>query len=241
MSECEHCGSTDPGHTHRDTAALDARRAALGRWSAAMVGVLAGTTGATVAALSTTGVPLAALGLVLGGALAWAGATAGGVLAVGLTQGPRGERPLPPAAGFAVGALATAALTPVAALAVALVARSLDVPPWSAAVCAGVGWLLAGGVAFVVATTRLRADLLAPGSRGDQARSVAARATRRGDLRAFLAVVGTAVVAAVWVGVLQSLPLLVLVLVPLHVAVAALTVRSGLAARRDAAGATLPG
>lgn len=240
MSECEHCGSTDPGHDHRDAAALDARRAALGRWSAAMVGVVAGTTGATVGALVTTGVPLAALGLVLGGALAWAGATAGGVLAVGLTQG-RGERPLAPAAGFAVGALATAALTPVVALAVALVARWLDVPPWSAAVCAGVGWLLAGGVAFVVATTRLRADLLAPGSRGDQARSVAARATRRGDLRAFLAVVGTAVVAGVWVALLQSLPLLVLVLVPLHLAVAALTVRSGLAARRDATGATLPG
>lgn len=239
MSECEHCGSTDPQHgeTH---AVLDRRRAALGRSAAAMVGVLTGAGVATAAALTQTGWPVAALGLVLSGAVAWAAATAGGVVAVGLAQ--RRTRPAGPASSLAVGALTTAALTPVTALAIAAVGGWLGVPAWSCAACAGVGWLLASGTSFVVSALRLRTDLLAPGQAGERARALVTGRRRRGaDLRAFVGVLLVATVVAVWVALLSGLPLLVLVLVPLHVAVAALAARSAIAARRAPAGATLPG
>ncbi|WP_418605870.1 hypothetical protein [Georgenia sp. SUBG003] len=115
-------------------------------------------------------------------------------------------------------ALASAALTPPAALAVALLAGS-----WTGALVAGATWLAAGAGAALARARTWRAVLLTPGEAGEnaRARAVAERgADSPGELRRWL-VQGLLVAAAVVL--LAAVPATVVVLVPLAVVLAART------------------
>lgn len=213
---CAHCDSTLP-HEHVDVGAVvRARRRALLAWSAAYVGVLA-VAAAALSALSPTTAP-GPLPLLLAGALGWAATTAAGVITAGLANQGRPDRRAE--ANLALGAMASGALTPVAALAVALLLGSAG--PGRAAAWAGLGWLAAASAAEVASRLRTRALLLAPGDAGERARATAVHLRAPRDGAALLGALAAAATFALWLAVLALMPVLVLVLVPLHAATVAL-------------------
>lgn len=237
MTTCAHCDGSGP-HEHPDVPAIVRdRRGSLTAWAAGGAAawlVLAGVPLAVASGAGTGTTALAHAGL---GALAWAAATGTGLLTAGWLQRRPTRGPL---AGLVGGTLATAAVTPLLALGVALVADpGSGASALRLAYAAAGGWLTGGLVAETVRHLRLRSLLLAQGPDGEAARDAAVawnQAGRRGPAggrrpagpgdggRLAGAVLGAAAFGA-WVALLAGLPALVLVLVPLQVGVAALLAR----------------
>ncbi|MFD1504549.1 hypothetical protein FE374_05745 [Georgenia yuyongxinii] len=216
---CEHCDDSVP-HEHLDVAAIvgAARRSALVRAVTMIATAVVVIAVAMVVAVGAagTGAAVSALTITMVG---WAVATAIGVAVVGAVRGRSSSGAL------IVGALTTAALAPVVALAVAVLARA----GWAGALVAGGGWLLCGAVATLARARTLRALLLTEGDAGERARAgaVAKRAQAgRADVVRWLSQ-GVLVGVSAWL--LTLLPVLVVVLVPLAVvlAVAAARPRTG--------------
>jgi hypothetical protein len=210
---CEHCDDSVP-HEHLDVKGLvesSRTRARAGAVRmAAVSAVLLAATGALAAAVGGAGHALAAVGLT---ALGWVVVTALALAVVGAARRRTSE-------GRAVvtAALASAGLTPLAALAVAMLAGG-----WTGALVAGATWLAAGAVAALVRARSWRALLLTPGDAGEhaRARAVAERGVDApGGVRRWL-VQGALVAAAV--ALLGLVPATVVVLVPLAVVLAART------------------
>jgi hypothetical protein len=210
---CEHCDDSVP-HEHLDVKGLVESSRALARAGAIRMAVVA-------AAVLVATVMLAA---VVGGvahALAAAGLTALGwvlVTALALVVAGVARRRTSDTRAVVVAALASAGLTPLAALGVALLAGG-----WTGALVAGATWLAAGAVVALVRARSWRALLLTPGDAGEhaRARAVAQRGTGLpGEIRRWL-IQGALVAAAV--ALLSAVPATVVVLVPLAVVLAART------------------
>lgn len=228
---CPHCEETH-AHEHVDSRAVVlAHRRRLAVVSAArIVLVLLAVVGVLLWLPATAG-----LALIASGVLAWALATAAGLLVASLDLARQGGQGQAAGAGsrrlVTVSVLTGAALTPVAALLVALAGRALvdGTGPGAAAMvatAAGTGWLTASAAADVVRALRLRSLLGAESRAGEVARAAAVRTRDRADEWTQLAtVVVTAAVVALWVGLCHQLPAVVVVLVPLHVALVALSRR----------------
>jgi len=258
MATCAHCDSTQP-HEHLDVAAaVRDRRRTLALGAGARVVVVAALAGifAALTAIPTT--PPAAV-VALAGTAAWAVATAAGVLAAGLAhRSGGGHLRRGASASLVIGALVTGAVTPLAALAVALLlSPSAALPPSDAAAplavagWAGLGWLGAASGAEVAGAVRLRSLLLRPGPAGERARADAVRDAHpetsrfdgglRREVRAIVGALLAAVVFTAWTATLMAVPAAVVVLVPLHVAGVALVARARIPSRAGAPTATLRG
>ncbi len=252
MATCAHCDSTLP-HEHLDVAAAVATRRRALAWGiggrVALVAALAGALAALTAAPTTP----PAVVVALAGAAAWAVATAAGVLAAGFAH-RTGEGRLRRGAhaSLVIGALVTGAVTPLAALAVALLLSPSDAPdPLAVAAWAGLGWLGAAAAAEIAGSVRLRGLLLRPGPAGERVRADAVRDARPGtswfdgvarrEARAIGGALLAAVVFTAWTAVLALVPAAVVVLVPLHVAGVALVARARIPSRAGASTARLQG
>lgn len=177
----------------------------------------------------------AGLTLVASAVLAWALATAAGLLVASVDLARRGSQGQVAGADsrrlVTVSVLTGAVLTPVLALLVALVGRAVVDGSGAGAAAltaaaAATGWLTASAAADIVRALRLRALLGAESRAGEVARAAAVRTRDRADEWPQLAtVVVTAAVVGLWVGLCHLLPAVVVVLVPLHVALVALSRR----------------
>ncbi|WP_152202432.1 hypothetical protein [Georgenia thermotolerans] len=216
---CEHCDDSVP-HEHLDVAAIvsAAARTALVRagWMLALALVL--TVAAVAVAVADAGLG-AALGALVPVVVGWLLVTAAGLAVVGAVRARSSD-----ARALVAGGLTTAALTPVAALAVALLAG----PGWPAALVAGGGWLLCGAVAALVRARALGLLLQAPGEAGERerARAVAGRDRQGWDDQVRWLLQGVALAVATWL--LGLVPAVVAVLVPLSVVAAVAAARRGL-------------
>lgn len=227
---CPHCEATHE-HDHVDErAVVRAHRSRLAVVSGMRVLlVLLAVVTAVLVLPATAGLAVVGAGLV-----AWALATAAGLLAASADLARRGgtgqgadarqntavERRL-----VTVSVLTGAALTPVLALLVALAGRSWVDPAAVLAVsaAAATGWLAGSAAADVVRALRLRTVLAADSRAGEVARASAVRHREHSDeWRQLATVVGTALLVGLWVALCQLLPVVVVVLVPLHLALVAL-------------------
>lgn len=227
---CPHCEATHE-HQHVDERAvvLTHRR---------RLAVVSGIRG-VLAALAMLGALIllpvtAGLTLVGSGVLAWLLATATGLAVASLNLArsggdlPRGsaaERRL-----VTVSVLTGAVLTPLLALLVGLLGRAVVEGRGAAAVAvaaaAATGWFVGSALADAVRALRLRALLGAESRAGEVARASSVRSRDTADEWPQLATgVGTAVVVGLWVALCHLLPVVVVVLVPLHVALVALSRR----------------
>ncbi|MPV38310.1 hypothetical protein [Georgenia subflava] len=212
-TRCEHCDDSVP-HEHLDVRALVTRSADRARTRAlrmlAVAGGLAVVTAVVGVTIAGPGRAFGALGVAV---LGWLLVTAVAVAAVGVGRARTSD-----ARALVLAALVSAGLAPLVALAVAALGGG-----WSGALVAGSAWLLCGAVADVVRSRTWRRLLLTPGEAGEhaRARAVAERDSSR-DLTRWLAQ-GVLVGASTWL--LGVLPLAVVVLVPLAVALAAVTAR----------------
>ncbi|MEE6296363.1 hypothetical protein [Georgenia wangjunii] len=211
---CAHCDSSVP-HSHRDvreavtTARTRARRDALVRAGVAAV-LLAG---ALVAAGTAVGAgwALVVLAVTVAG---WALSTAVGVVVAGAYRARTSD-----ARALVIASLTAAALTPLVALAVALVGpRHLVL-----ALVAGAGWLACTAAVEVSRARTWRTLLLEPGREGEtaRARAVSEEEPAGGHARWF----ATGVVVGAFVVALTLVPVAVVVLVPLAVVLAAVSAR----------------
>lgn len=218
---CPHCEATHK-HDHVDErAVVRAHRSRLATVSGLR---------AVVVLLAITGVGLllpatAALTWVGAGVLAWLVATAVGVLVAAGDLARRGDdtrRSTTERRLVTVSVLTGAALTPVLALLIALAGRAwadgsgaiLAVP-----VAAATGWLAGSAGADVVRALRLRRLLAADSRPGEVARAAAVREREhRDEWRQLATVLATALLVGAWVALCQLMPLVVVVLVPLHLA-----------------------
>ncbi|WP_089771739.1 hypothetical protein [Ruania alba] len=221
---CPHCDATHE-HEHVDErAVVEAYRQTLLTVAATRLAV---AILAVAAVLLINPVLLLAAG---GAALGWGVATAAGMGAATVDLArrrvPAGARSHPEERRFVlVSVLTGAALTPLVALGLALLAPAGLIPlPWALAVAAG--WFAGAAGAEVIAELRLR-RLLATDTRvGEVARENAVRLRERThEIRLLITVLATAVVVGAEVLLCLWLPVIVVVLIPLHVAVAALTGR----------------
>ncbi len=208
---CEHCDDSVP-HQHVDEKPLVERyRREL------LVGVL------LTAAVAVVGLGVMVLGLEswVGlplGALAWAIGTAVGLLVLAVAR-TRTSTPV----AVVLGAVASAAVSPVLALLVAVVV------PGSAgwvALAGGSGWLVLSALIAGIRAGTLR-DLLTQHTRdGEAARSGVVRSEGRPSPYVEAAwLVATAVVFGLCVLATAALPILVVLLVPLNVVIAVLSRR----------------
>ncbi|MBZ2196163.1 hypothetical protein [Occultella gossypii] len=228
---CPHCDATHE-HDHVDEhAVVLARLASLARfaWLRVGIGVLA------LVALLVLTPPTAALAYVFAGLAAWALTTALGLLVASVRAARTGNRR--EGAFVLTAVLAGAAVTPLAALGVALAARSglagaggsdaLTLGAATAVTLAGaLGWYLGAAGSEVVGTISLRHLLLQESRAGEAARDVAVR-TRESvhPLRDLFWTLASALVFGLWVFACQFLPVLVVVLMPLHVVLVVLSRR----------------
>lgn len=221
---CEHCDDSVP-HSHVDEKPLvDAYRREL-------LGALVAVAALAVLWLAATLLLAreAAFATVLGAA-SWVLATALGLVAFALTRRSR-----PGAAAVIVGAVTTAAVTPLLALLVALLTPGGVA---ARAVAAGLGWLVASAVVTGVRTVRLREVLVADTREGEAARSGVVRTAGRPSPYVEAGwLVLTAGVTALCVAATALMPVVVVVLVPLNAALAVLTrrqqARAAARAQRD--------
>ncbi|WP_163542955.1 hypothetical protein [Occultella kanbiaonis] len=230
---CPHCEATHE-HDHVDEhAVVLARLTSLARfaWLRVGIGVLA------LVALLVLTPPTAALAYVLAGLVAWALTTALGLLVASVRAARTGNRR--EGAFVLTAVLAGAALTPLAAFGVALAARdglagaggSGSSPlalgaATAVAVAAALGWYLGSAGSEVVGTISLRRLLLQESRAGEAARDVAVRTRASGHPVSDLVwTVASALVFGLWVFACQFLPVLVIVLIPLHVALLVLSRR----------------
>ncbi|HIZ34866.1 MAG TPA: hypothetical protein H9815_03740 [Candidatus Ruania gallistercoris] len=226
---CPHCEATHE-HDHVD------ERAVVGHYRTRLA-VVCGVR-ALLVLLAVAGVllwlpPTAGLTLVGAGVLAWVLATAAGLLVASVDLARRGgdaqqaasERRL-----VTVSVLTGAALTPVLALLVALVGRAWAdegaVTVLSVSAAAATGWLAGSAGAEVVRALRLRSLLVADTRAGEVARASAVRHREHtGEWRQLGTVVATALLVGLWVALCQLMPVVAVVLVPLHLALVAGTRR----------------
>ncbi|GAA1622583.1 hypothetical protein [Georgenia ruanii] len=216
---CEHCDDSVP-HEHLDVTAIvtAAGRAAVvhAGWMLALALVLA--VAAVAVAVADAGLG-AALGALVPVVVGWLVVTAAGLGVVGAVRARSSD-----ARALVAGGLTGAALTPLAALAVALLAG----PGWPAALVAGGGWLLCGAVAALVRARAVRLLLVAPGAAGERerVRAIASRGRDDWGQQARWLLQGVALAVATWL--LGLVPAAVAVLVPLSVVAAVAAARRGL-------------
>ncbi|UFU04074.1 hypothetical protein LQF12_05650 [Ruania suaedae] len=226
---CPHCEATHE-HEHVDErTVVDGYRRTLVAVSAARVAIAL-----TAFAALLTG-PGGLLLAALLGLLSWAVVTAAGLGAAALDHARRGTPGLRPRMShrqerrFAlVSVLTGAALTPPAVLGASQAADGLVAAgPLALAVAVAVGWFTGSAAAETLGKVRLRSELVADTRAGEVAREAAVRL--RDHTHEWQGLVTAAVTAAA-VGlealVCLWLPVLVVVLIPLHVAAAALVGRS---------------
>ena len=223
---CPHCEATHE-HDHVDEhAVVHAHRSRLGIVSALRV---------VVVLLAIVGVgrllPATAVLIWIGaGVLAWLVATAVGVLVAAANLARRGDdtrRSTTERRLVTVSVLTGAALTPVLALLIALAGRaSADASIVAVSVAAATGWLAGSAGADVVRALRLRRLLAAESRPGEVARAAAVREREHSDeWRQLVTVLATALLVGAWVALCQLMPIVVVVLVPLHLALVAGTRR----------------
>ncbi|MFH5822403.1 hypothetical protein [Georgenia sp. AZ-5] len=205
---CEHCNDSVP-HEHLDIKAVvaGARRDALREagWMTAASAVAAGAAAGLAAVAAGTAPALTALGVTVAG---WVVTTLAGLGVLGATRARLAD-----SGAVLAGSFTTAALTPLVALAVALLTGG----GWAVALVAGAAWLLCGALAALARARTYRALLLQPGEAGERARSAAVARSRRPGRREPVSWLLQAVAVAVCVWALTPLPALVVVLVPLAV------------------------
>jgi hypothetical protein len=223
---CEHCDDSVP-HQHVDEQPLveeyrrDLLRAVLAACGVGVVWLAA----CLVLARDSS------LGLLLG-ALAWAVATAVGLVAFLVMGGRRSA-----ATAVIAGAIGTAAVSPILAL---VVGHLTPGPLWSRALTAGLGWLVLSTLVTGVRTGRLRDQLTAHTRDGEAARSAVVRTGGRPSPYVEAAwLVLTAIVLGLCVAATTAMPLVTGVLVPLNAALAVLSRR--LQARATQPRAASPG
>lgn len=214
---CPHCESTD-AHVHLDSAEhARARRSRL----LGLIGIRLGMLLAAVvvlAVLASSTWLLGGLGL---GLVAWAVVTGAGVLA-----GSLGAARTSRLRALMIGAMSAAALTPVAAVILAVVRGAVD--PWFAGAVAA-GFFAGAAGAEVFRMWRLRALFAQDTRAGEVARDAAARTRDRDDDAGDLAwTTAQSVLVGVWVLLCSLVPALVAVLIPLQVAIAAVIRRRAL-------------
>lgn len=204
---CAHCDSTeDHSHTDERGAVLAFRSAIRG----SDIGRAIVALGLLVAAVSLSG-----LGL-LAGALAWLAATAAGMGVLALTNRSR-----PAAQAVLLGALASAAAMPLLALG----AARLVGPGWEVAVAAAAGWLVLAGGTEILRNRSLAATLVAHTRDGEAARSAVAAGVVSSPWLEWAWSLLTGVLFGAWVWLTGELAIVVITLVPLQVALAALSRR----------------
>lgn len=252
MTACAHCDGSIP-HRHdagdQDALRVRERAQALRRWSVVrggialgLLGVVAVVGGGARAPGTVSADPWLA---VLAGGLAWSLTTAAGLLVAGALHRPgQADEPARGHGSYralALGSVAAAAATPIAALLVVLVlpGGQAGAAGWTTALGAAAGWVATALTADILGALRLRTLLLAADRGGDAARAAAARgpALRFGRHLAGTTAAGGAF--ATWTLALGVLPVLVFVLVPLHAALAALVAGRRAAARVSPGRATL--
>lgn len=224
---CPHCDESHE-HTH-----LDPREVVLSlrKRLAAVTTVRAVLLALSLAAGLLLLSPTAVLTFACAGIVAWALAMAAGLVAGSIDLNRRGGSV---AAGsratqdrfMTVSVLAGAAATPILALLLALVGRSFtggtglaEAVPVAAG--SAVGWLAVSAVVESVRSMRMRNLLGAESRAGEGAREAAV--SLDGDTvqwRELVTMALTALLVGVWVLACSLIPLLVVVLVPLHVALA---------------------
>lgn len=224
---CPHCDETHE-HTH-----VDPRELVLGlRRRLVTVTALRGIL--LVAGLLASMLllpPTAVLTFACTGVLAWALAMAAGLVAGSVDLNRRGGADAAKTRAaqerfMTVSVLAGAAATPVLALLIALAGRS-----WTGAAGlsealgvaagAGVGWLAVSVIVESVRSMRMRSLLGADTRAGEGAREAAVdMGGRTAQWRELVTMVLTAVLVGVWVLGCFLMPLLVVVLVPLHLVLA---------------------
>ena len=223
---CPHCEATHE-HDHVDEhAVVRAHRSRLGTVSALRVVVVLLAIVAMILLLPAT----AALTWVGAGVLAWLVATAVGVLVAAANLARRGDdtrRSTTERRLVTVSVLTGAALTPVLALLIALAGRTwADASIVAVSVAAATGWLAGSAGADVVRALRLRRLLAAESRPGEVARAAAVREREHSDeWRQLVTVLATALLVGAWVALCQLIPIVVVVLVPLHLALVAGTRR----------------
>jgi hypothetical protein len=228
---CPHCDASHE-HDHVDEhAVVLARLTSLARfaWLRVGTGVLA------LVALLVLTPPAAALVHAGAALIAWALVTALGLLVASVRAARTGNRD--EGAFVLTAVLAGAAVTPLAAFGVALAARSglaggggpdaLTLGAATAvALAAALGWYLGAAGSEVVGSLSLRRLLLQESRAGEAARDVAVR-TRESvhPVRDLVWTLASALVFGLWVFACQFLPVLVIVLIPMHVALTVLSRR----------------
>lgn len=214
---CPHCDSTD-AHVH-----LDSAEYARGRRSRLLLLIvirvtllLAGLAALLLGATGSDG--LLGLGSGLG---LWGVVTAAGVLG-----GAMAARRLSRLRSLMIGALLAGALTPLAALVVALLGPAPTVG-FAAAVALGHYAGAAGAESFRM--WRLRTLFGQDTRAGEIARDAATRTRDRdGDVADLIWTLAVSIIVGVWVFLTGLLPVLAVVLVPLHVAIVAMVRRRAL-------------
>lgn len=227
---CTHCDGS-VAHQHDDGAdgSIREKRRTLTRGAGLRIVILTAVVLAVTAATAGwTGLvlPVPLLSPVLAGAAGWALVTALGLLVAGAlnTSGRAvGER-----VALALGSVAAGAATPLAALAVATLVGTGS--SWTASLptagATAAGWATAALSAEVVDALRLRTLLLRPDRRGEQVRAAVARGAGGPDSRLLAGTLLGAAAMGTWAAALMVLPVLVVVLVPLHAALRALAARA---------------
>lgn len=208
---CAHCDDSVP-HEHLDVRAIvEASRAGETARARTMTVLAAAVTLVATGLAWWLGGAGPALGAVAVAATGWVLVTVCALAVLGAARSRAGD-----ARALVVASLTQAGLTPLVALAVAVLTGAT----WPVALVAGGTWLLCGALAEVVRARSWGRMLFAPGEAGEhaRARAVADRGRGRGPGLAW-PVQGAAVAAATWL--LGPVPLAVVVLVPLAVALAA--------------------
>ncbi|QGH70098.1 hypothetical protein [Pseudactinotalea sp. HY158] len=204
---CEHCDSTED-HSH-----VDERSAVLAYRSAMRATDVLRALIAT--ALLVVAVMLSSGGL-LAGAGAWLLATAVGmgVLSIATRTRPIGQSVL-------LGALVSAAAVPLLALAVS----QLVGPGWRIGLAAGAGWLVLAGGTEILRNRGLATTLVAHTREGEAARAAVAAGAPTSPWVDWSWSLLTGALFGVWVWLTGELAIAVVTLVPLQVALAALSRR----------------
>lgn len=212
---CEYCDDSVP-HSHEDVRGpIETSRARAKQRFFLMlaVAVSAAIVSGIAMALADLGLTPALLPALVAG-IGWLLATAGGVLAATRAGGAT-------ARGMAIGALTSAALTPLMALGVSLTAIATEAPAWSAGLGAAVIWLLAGAIAAGFQARAWRRTLLEKGETGERMRYLAVRKKGRTGQGEILRWALQAVLVGGAVALMVLVPVAVIVLIPGAVALAA--------------------
>lgn len=212
---CEYCDDSVP-HSHEDIRGpVETSRARAKQRTLIMLVVSATAAIATGIALAFAGLGLSpALLPSLAAALGWLLATSAGVFAATRAGGAT-------ARGMAIGALTSAALTPLMALGVALTAAVTAAPAWSAGLVTAAVWLLAGAIATAFQARAWRRTLLEKGETGERMRHVAVRKKGRTGEGEILRWALQAALVGAATALLVIVPVAVIVLIPGAVALAA--------------------